>query len=240
MRKSIHGLMAALVLSGQGILAEEHPSASLVPLVIGGTHIADNNTYTYLGGIRPVWDGELGRGWFHSAIASYLTYSYDTDIGGSEVEIDARAPGIDFGIGYGWSGPGYSLSLSSALGYRRFDLSPDVRSEKPNGSQVAFTPQVQANYRFTDHWDGDLISNYSAGPRSTFNRLRVGYRPPGDWRFGPEFIYQEGRNYRNLQWGLFTGIPMGNGFAVELSAGQMEEDSGDTGGYVAIAFSKVR
>lgn len=210
-----------------------------VPLVFGGSYLSSDSTYSYLGFVRPDWGGELGKGWYQSAILNYLTYEYTTDVNAVNTRVEAKAPGMDLGIGYIWSGPGYNLNLSGSAGYRDFNLSPDLPEEDPNGGEAAFTPQIMAGYEFSPLFKLDLISNYSLGPDSTYNRLRGGYATNG-WRLGPEFVYQDGENYRNTQAGLFTEIPLPGGLRLELSAGQLENQDNHKSGYISLGFSKVR
>ena len=209
------------------------------PLIFGGTYIASDSTYSYLGIVHPDWGGELGRGWYQSAIVNYLTYEYTTAVDAVNTRVKAKAPGVDIGLGYIWSGTDYSLNLSGSVGYRNFDLSPDLPNEEPNGGEAAFTPQVIASYEINPAFKVDLISNFSIGPDSTYNRLRGGYVAHG-WRLGPEFVYQDGENYRNSQIGIFTEIPLTGGFRIELSVGQLENQDDDNGGYISLGFSKVR
>jgi hypothetical protein len=209
------------------------------PLMIGGTQHSSESAYTYLGLIRPIWGGELGKGWFHSVIGSWLAYEYDINIGNQPDTLKAKAPGIDTGLGYAWTGKDYNLSLSMALGYRHYNLSPNVPGEKPEGSTFNLTPQVQAGYNLTDSVDVALLSNYSFGQQSNFNRLRLGFKPINNWHMGLEALYQEGRNYRIKQQGLFATTYLNNGLSLELSGGNLESKDGSSTGYVGIAFSKL-
>lgn len=234
--------LALLSLSVSSSLAEEaalsKPSAPLW-LTIGGTQHSKESSYTYLGLIRPIWGGELGKGWFHSAIASWLTYQYDISINGQPDELKAKAPGIESGLGYGWVGDDYSLSLSVSAGYRNYRLSPDVPGEKPEGSTFHLSPQIQAGYRISESWDVALLSNYSIGPQSNFNRLRLGVKASPAWHVGLEGIYQEGRNYRIKQAGLFATRYLSNGLSLEVSGGHLESKDESSTPYFGVAFSKV-
>lgn len=208
-------------------------------LTIGGTQHSKESSYTYLGLIRPIWGGELGKGWFHSTIASWLTYQYDISVNGQADELKAKAPGIETGLGYGWAGDAYSLSLSVSAGYRNYRLSPNVPGEKPEGSTFHLSPQIQAGYKITDYWDIALLSNYSIGPQSNFNRLRLGAKAGPAWHVGLEGIYQEGRNYRIKQAGLFATRYLSNGLSLEVSGGHLESKDESSTPYFGVAFSKV-
>lgn len=219
--------------------ADEHAAPLGVQLIIGGTQISEDSSYTHLGALRPSWGGRLGHGWYQSAFVSYLTYDYDTEVQAETINVKARAPGIELGIGYIWDGERHAVNLSLAAGYRNYNLSPDLPSEEPNGDQGTVIPQLQASYRMAPAWDADLISNYAFGPDSTFNRARLGYLPLNGWRFGPELIFQEGRNYRNEQVGFFVAVPLQPGWRLEMSSGRLEKKDGAIMPYMGIAFSKV-
>lgn len=209
------------------------------PLVIGGTQIAEKSSYSYLGLIRPIWGGKLGQGWFHTTIASWLTYEYGIGANNQAVTVDAKAPGIDTGLGYAWYGTSYSVNVSLAAGYRYFILTPDIAGEKPVGSVYNLTPQLQAGYRFSESLDTDIISNYSFGQQSNFNRLRLGWMAVNGWRIGLEGVYQSGRNYRIQQQGLFIATDVGKGINLSLSGGNLEQKDGSGSAYFGLAFSRL-
>jgi len=217
--------------------SQEKPAAK--SLIIGGIQHSNQSEFSYLGYIKPIWGGELGKGWFMTVMGSRLAYQYDINFNNQPDTLEARAPGIDAGLGYGWSTKDYYLSLSAALGYRHFNLSPNVPGEKPEGSVFNFTPQIQAGYNLTEHFDIGLLSNYSFGQQSNFNRLRLGYKPAWNWHFGLESFYQEGRNFRIKQNGVFATTLFTNGFGLELSAGNLENQDGASTGYYGLAFSKL-
>ena len=114
------------------------------PLLLGGTQLAPENSYSYLGAIMPFAGGRLGSGWFGTVFSNYLTYNYNYDYGGlisklpptlaqaifkelgttnPLARVQVSAPGIQGGIGYAWQGSDYQLALSGALGYQYFLVS---------------------------------------------------------------------------------------------------------------------
>ncbi|HET8808368.1 MAG TPA: hypothetical protein VFM76_08315, partial [Methylophaga sp.] len=129
------------------------PAQAEQNLLIGGSQYSRTSSYTYLGLIKPFAEGQLGRGWFMSAVGSWLTYEYDINVNNQADKLEAKAPGIDLGVGYGWLGDQYYLQLSTAAGYRDYRLSPDVPGEDPEGSTLSLTPQLQAGYQFTPKFD---------------------------------------------------------------------------------------
>lgn len=231
----ICSLGASLLTSNNAYSKEEDP------LFIGGVQASSNSSYSYGGLIIPIWGGKLGQGWFNRSIASYLTYEYRTTVNGQDVKVKAKAPGADVGLGYSWAGRSYGINLSGAIGYRYFDLKPQLPENDPKGSVYYFSPQLQARYNFTSKLDADLISSYTYGKKSAesfFNRVRFGYMPTYDWRFGLEDIYQEGNNYRIKQYGLFATTYFSNGLGVELNGGVGEDLNSSGSPYFGISFSK--
>ncbi len=213
--------------------------ADNAPLIIGGTQHAKDSDYSYLGVIQPLAGEKLGDGWFWQGIGSWLAYEYDLTINGQPDELKARAPGIEAGMGYAWAAGPWRTSLSLSLGYRDYRLSPDVAGEEPDGSTLSLTPQLQLSYLVNDKIEFALLSNWALGPQSVFNRFRAGYRPHWRWQIGPEFYYQEGKNYRVKQAGLFVSRIMEKGLSLELNAGisESQDQSGDP--YLGLAFSKL-
>lgn len=225
-------LAVSLIFVGLPVKAEQD-------LLIGGSQYSRASSYSYLGLIKPVADGELGKGWFVSAIGSWLTYEYDINVNNQADTLKAKAPGIDFGLGYGWQGDKYYLQLSAAAGYRDYRLSPNVPGEEPEGSMLSLTPQFQVGYQFTPTVDIGLLSNWSIGPQSQFNRLRLGFRPSGVWHIGLEGIYQDGKNYRSKQYGLFATRYLAKGLSLELHGGTLQSQDISSAAYLGAAFSKT-
>lgn len=220
----------------EGVQAEKVAARTLI---FGGTQQSNQSNYTYLGAIRPIWGGELGQGWFQSLIASWLAYQYEVTFNNQPDTLKAKAPGIDAGLGYAWTGHDYTLNFSVAAGYRHYNLSPNVPGEKPEGSVFNLTPQIQAGYQLTKLIDIALLSNYSFGQQSNFNRVRLGAKYIDNWHLGLEAMYQEGRNYRIQQHGLFATHYFNNGVSLELSGGQLKSQDDKTTGYFGVAFSKL-
>lgn len=231
----IYSLGAITFLSNNAYCKEEDP------LFISGIQASSNSSYSYGGLITPIWGGKLGQGWYNRTFASYLTYDYTTTVNGQNIKVKAKAPGADIGLGYSWAGKSYGISLSGAIGYRYFDLKPQLPENDPSGSVYYFSPQLQARYNFTPKIDADLISSYTYGNKNAdifFNRVRLGYKPSDDWRFGLENIYQEGNNFRIKQYGLFATTYFKNGLGVELNGGVGQDLNSSGLPYFGISFSK--
>lgn len=207
------------------------------PLWIGGGNATSDNAFSYLGLITPLGDGKLGQGWFNQSMLSYLTYRYTTSPNGQSVDVKARAPGIATGIGYAWSGQSYGISVLGSIDYRYFDVTPSLPNEKPQGGVYGFSPQLQARYDFSSKFDTDLIAGYTFVQQSSFNRLRFGYKPMWNWRLGAESIYQNGKNYRTVQYGLFATSYLSNGLALEVSGGTAKSQDDTTSPYFGFGVS---
>ncbi|MBD3635581.1 MAG: cellulose biosynthesis protein BcsS, partial [Methylophaga sp.] len=221
------------------LLLPTYLQADNSPLVIGGSQHAKDSDYSYLGVIQPLPGEKLGEGWFWQAIGSWLSYEYDLTVNGQPDELKANAPGIESGMGYAWSSGPWRASLSLSLGYRHYRLSPDVAGEEPEGSTLSLTPKLQLSYLVSEQFELSMLNNWSLGPQSVFNRFRAGYRPHWRWQVGPELYYQEGKNYRIKQAGLFVSRIMEGGVSLELNAGisESQDQSGDP--YLGLALSKL-
>jgi len=108
------------------------------PLLLGGTQMAQENSYSYLGAIMPFAGARLGSGWFGTIFANYLAYHYHTTR-----TVSVKAPGVQGGLGYAWGGTAYQLALSGALGYQYFSVHSDLGAGGPVGGTVTFTPRFR-------------------------------------------------------------------------------------------------
>jgi len=230
-------ILALLAISANTLADDNSPSQSLV---IGGSQHSSNSSYSYLGLITPIWGGKIGDGWFNNTIASWLTYDYNGSQNGSTVHVKAKAPGIETGLGYAWSGPKYALSFSTTLGFRDIGLNPKLANDDgPEGGTFAVSPQIQARYELLPKLDTDLISSYSFGPDSSFNRLRLGWTGIPGWRIGIEEVLQRGQTYQNEQQGIFITKYLSNGISLELSGGTSKPRDDKSSPYIGISFAKM-
>jgi hypothetical protein len=211
-------------------------------LFIGGVQGSSAGTYTYAGHIAPLQGARVGQGWFYKNVASWLTYNYNTDIGGAPVQARAGAAGFETGLGYAWEHQQLTGDVSLLVGVRNTRLWPlALRAEGDHGTHATLTPQVAARYQFSSRWNADVLASYSMGPQSSFSRGRLNWHP-GDktWRIGVEVSLSEGEDYRTKQTGLFAGRPLGSGWFVEMNAGQAQSKDGNNTPYVGVSFSLVR
>lgn len=213
------------------------PVARAESLMIAGTTLSNTSSYTYVGMVDPLGGGEIGKGWFASYIGSYLTYDYQTLVGAALTDISATAPGLDAGLGYAWSDSNYWLNISAMLGYRDFSLDPDVPTETPRGGQEALTLQLQWDRQWQSGINLNLLTSYSAGPDTSFLRLRMARAAFDGWRLGPEFVYQKGENYQIDQLGLVVYRPRPN-WSWEFALGESTNQDGESGAYLTVALVK--
>ena len=226
---------AALV----GMLAAASP-AMAQPLLLGGTEVAPQNSYSYFGAALPFAGARLGSGWYGTVFANYLTYHYTITQNNSPVTVGVAARGIQSGVGYAWQGAAYQLALSGALGYQYFSVHPSsAAGGGPLGSTLTFMPQVQARYDFTSSLYVSTIANYSFGPRAYWSRFRGGYRPVHWLSLGPEAIFLGGDNYRIRQLGVFAGIALGDGWSVVGEGGLTYASGLHRTGYASLSFAKT-
>ncbi|MHB1281701.1 MAG: cellulose biosynthesis protein BcsS [Acidithiobacillus sp.] len=204
------------------------------PLLLGGTQMAQENSYSYLGAIMPFAGTRLGSGWFGTVFANYLAYRYHTTR-----TVSVKAPGVQGGLGYAWGGTAYQLALSGALGYQYFSVHPDLGAGGPVGGAVTFTPQIQARYDFTPMLYASTMASYSFGQRAYWSQFRVGVRPVSWLSFGPEGVLQGGINYRIHQVGAFVSVALGDGWRVEGEGGVNYISGLPSTGYGGFSFAKT-
>ncbi|MGC9216467.1 cellulose biosynthesis protein BcsS [Acidithiobacillus sp.] len=215
------------------------------PLLLGGTQLAPENSYSYLGAIMPFAGSRLGSGWFGTVFATYLTYHFQA--GYPTEKVSAKVPGFNAGLGYGWQGPSYQLAISGSLGYQYFSIHPyDVVTNGqpkpvggPLGGTVTFTPQIQARYDFTPMLYASTMASYSFGQRAYWSRFRGGIRPVSWLSFGPEGVLQGGVNYRIHQVGAFISVALGDGWSVEGEGGVNYTSGLPSTGYGGFSFAKA-
>lgn len=205
----------------------------------GGAQYSSDSSYTFAGLLRPMTGAKLGEGWYQKAVASWLTYRYNTNINGQNYDIHASAPGIEAGVGYGWKGDAYALDLSGAVGYRRARVTPIVPANEVSGNVFTFNPQIQASYSFTPKLEASAIASYAFGQKSAYGRGRLAYKIDPTWFAGLQETYLKGPNYRINQHGLVLGRRLGDGYAVEVSFGQSRPRDGGNAGYISVGLSRV-
>ena len=130
------------------------------------------------------------------------------------------------------------MSLGVSAGYRYINLSPNLPNEDTQGDTFTLTPDVQAQYKFNQRFNADLISSYSFGQQSSFNRLRFGVYLGRDWRVSLETIQLNGRSYGSQNLGIFASSNLSNGLSLEINGGVSDNNNGNNSPYIGIGFSK--
>jgi hypothetical protein len=211
-------------------------------LVIGGVSVSDNSSYSYAGLIEPIWGGHLGQGWFSTTTLSVVTYRYNAGSDAANpgtVSVHGTGPGLASGLGYSFSAPLYQVAFSTQLGFRDIHLDPALPKDAPHGTVLTTTPQLQARAYVTPDGYADLISNYTFGQHSDFNRVRFGWQGLASWNAGLEGIAQHGPGYRIRQQGLFIGHDFAGGFNLGIDGGSMQQRGSASGEYLGVAVSYV-
>jgi hypothetical protein len=229
----------AALLAAVGAAHAQAPAPAPANIFIGGVQYSPDSSYTYAGLLRPMAGGTLGEGWYHKVIASWLTYRYDTTIGGRDMEIRAKAPGLEAGVGYGWKGEGYTFNLSGAIGYRHVRVEPVVPANEKTGSVWTFNPQLQGSVTLAPNVEASTIASYAFGQETAYAQARLAWKPSGTWFIGLQETYLKGQNYRINQHGIVFGRGLGNGYAIEASVGRSRPRNDDSTGYVALGLSRV-
>ena len=208
-------------------------------LVIAGVQTSAKSTYAYSMAIVPFSDARLGQGWYQKAGVSWLTYRYDGTLNANTREVSATAPGIEAGIGHVWNNDGSRLDLSATLGYRHIGIAPFIPAGDRSGNVFTLNPQIQASRQLSSRIDVDLLANYAIGLDSSFTRARLGWKPVTGWRTGLEGIWQEGKNYRISQHGLFLSKTLASGMTVEINAGQAKLENESASAYMGLTFAST-
>jgi len=208
-------------------------------LVIAGVQTSEKSTYAFSMAIVPFGDARLGQGWYQKAGVSWLTYRYDGTLNSNTREVSAKAPGIEAGIGHMWNNEGSRLDLSATLGYRHIDITPFVPAGDRAGNVITLNPQIQASRQLSSSIDADLLANYAIGLGSSYTRARLGWKPVAGWRTGLEGIWQEGKNYRITQQGLFLSRTLASGMTLEINAGQAKAQNYSASAYIGLTFAST-
>lgn len=234
-RSRLHAIATTVTMAfaGNGMCA---PPAGVF---IAGTQYSADSSYTYAGVVKPMAGSELGRGWYNTAILSWLTYRYDsTDPAGISTEVRASSPGIEAGVGYGWKEEGLALTLSTSLGYRHTRVEPFVPANEKTGSILTLSPQLQLTVSLTPHLAASTLTSYAFGQKSAYARGRLMWQFDERWSAGLQETYQKGPNYRSTQHGLVLARDLANGYVLEGSAGISHPRDGDDSGYVSFGLSR--
>lgn len=170
--------------------------------------------------------GVLGRIWI-----DHLTYRFDTD----SQRITARAPGFSIGVGAGYTGRSFRLSVIGGYEKRRTEVDPDVPGIKVKGDRDGFiavgelfvSPMKKTHLQF--------ISSYSTST-SYLWAMASGWVKVLFTGFsaGLEFIAQGNPDYKAYQGGARVGLSRGP-FSSTMRIGYKDSSSG-RGAYGGLEF----
>lgn len=231
-------ILGIVMLNSASALAADGASAP-DSIFISGVQYSPQSSYAYAGVLKTANGNPIGEGLYYKAIASYLTYRYNTTVNGAPVRITGSSPGIDVGAGYAWKGENYTADLSGAVGYRQLHVSPVVPANEKTGGVFSFSPQFQGTLAITKDIELGTIANYTFGQQVAYGRGRLLKKLPDGWFGGLEEIYQKGKNYRINQTGLVIGKDLAGGYSLDVSAGRSKQRGGDTSTYAALSLSRV-
>ncbi len=132
-----------------------------------------------------------------------------------------------------------ALDLSATLGYRHIDISPFVPAGDRTGNVFTLNPQIHASRQLNSSIDAELLANYAIGLESSFTRARLGWKPVIGWRTGLEGIWQQGKNYRVTQQGMFLSKTLASGMTLEINAGQAKPESDRASAYIGLTIAST-
>ena len=233
-RNTCLALASLVLLISQPSSAEQNNN-----LIVSGLQVAAKSTYAFATAIVPFSDARLGQGWYQKAGISWMAYRYDGSLNGNSSEVKATAPGIEAGIGHMWNSEKSGLDLSATLGYRHISISPFVPAGDRAGNVLTLNPQIQARQQLSTATDADLLANYAIGLGSSFVRTRLGWKPAAGWRTGVEGIWQDGKNYRVTQQGLFLMKSLASGMTLEINGGQAKPENESASAYIGFTVSRT-
>jgi hypothetical protein len=172
-------------------------------LLLGGTDQSSLGSYSYLGALVPIGQGQLGDGWVMRQWFDRLTYRYN----GSVPDIRAEAYGYAPAIGYQWPvGDGSNhAGLYAGLRVVHTQLSPDDLSNVDRGTHARFSLQGELTSQLGAMVQNQFLAQGEFGNGAYFVRDRLAWRVFGHYTFGPEAIAKGSSVYQAREAGLFFG-----------------------------------
>jgi len=151
-------------------------------LFLGGTDQSSLGSYSYLGALVPIGQGQLGNGW-------------------------VMRQWFDRLIGYQWPvGDGSNhAGLYAGLRVVHTQLSPDDPSNVDRGTHARFTLQGELTSQLGAMVQNQLLAQGEFGNGAYYVRDRLAWRVFGHYTFGPEAIAKGSSVYQAREAGLFFG-----------------------------------
>lgn len=201
----------------------------------GGGGGGTSNYYTFVGAVAPLQDKALGTGFVQKYWVDFLGYDYPAN----GRDVSATAFGAEGSLGYqaggekGWGGAYLGVRYSQTW------LSPDQPDSRVRGSQVRPLLQLEGERVLARDWKVNAIGRYTVFSDSYWTRGRIMYRARGEVFTGPELIVHGDPEYRAWQGGWFiTGFAPVPKSSIGFKAGFRKVESGDTGAYAGVEFSR--
>lgn len=201
----ILGLLNLILLSG---ICQAEGSIALT-----GFESAKNNGYYYVGFLNALEGSRLGNGFVQRFWADYLTYQY---YNGSS-DINAKAPGLAYSLGYQKSTETYSWGAYLGLQGRNTNLTPDDPGNDSRGNRGSVVVALDGRQKLHDHLAIELMGNYAPNT-GYWSRARI---PIGsNIKTGPEYSIQGNPSYQNQKIGWFVSdVDLGSGFKTGAKVG---------------------
>ena len=187
--------------------------------------------------MAPLPGSTLGNGFVQRYWAEYLTYEY---VGGSDQDIEAKAPGVEAALGYqkGYE-TGY-FGVYAGLYHRNVSLSPDDPNSSVRGSQTRLRVQLEVEQRFATAWRVNGIASYVFVQESYWTRARLLRAVRGPLLFGVEAVVQGDPEYKGNQVGLvLTGFQPVPGLDLGFKLGAKKIEGRSTVAYVGFELGKL-
>lgn len=168
----------------------------------------------------------LGRIWI-----DHLTYRFNSD----SQRITARALGFSIGLGAGYSGRSFKLSLIGGYEKRRTEVDPDIPGIKIKGERDGFIAVGELYVSPTTKTHLQFISSYTTST-SYLWAMASGWTQLlfAGFSAGIELIAQGNPDYRAYQGGLRAGLRRGP-FSSTIRIGYKDSSSGK-GAYGGLEF----
>lgn len=203
-------------------------------VTFGGSESAANSSFSYLGLIEPLPGSRMGQGWYVRGMLSWLTYEYDTPLGGVSRRVKAQAPGVEVGVGYPLPlGGGWVLDPSLSVGLRDTRLTPADPGNDAAGTQGMLTPQLGLRGRIGGVLELDALAAHAFGADSNYARARLGLPLARQLTVGAEASLSEGARYHDRREGVFARLGSGRG-SLTASAGYATDREGHRRSYFSL------
>lgn len=224
-------ILGTALLTGMMFAGPAHAASQ--SLLLGGAQYSGDNDYVYLGALKPIAGGKLGDGFYVSPFLGVSHYTFTQN----NLGFTGNQPAVSLGVGYAWTRPGFSLSLSLAGGYADTFLSPYKPSGSIIGGQLFAEPEIYTRIALPGNGSVTINSGYLAGIRSFFGSVYSLVPVNKTLSIGPEVDFGGGINYRDHSFALRIQDQLTSQLTLTLSAGASTNVPVAYKPYVAFTFS---